>query len=129
MLKNLGYYGIYRDQNISISVLLENPLHCGLEPSKLVFSVIVKDKQEKEKALGFEDCTFYIMDEQDHIYNAEKLLGVQPEMDTLTAEDEATRRPDGLIFADFRPEFLFQDIRVVAYCEAGQQFRVIPLRN
>lgn len=129
MLKNMGYYGTYRNQNVSISVLLENPLHCGLEPSKLVFSVIVKDKQKQVQAPGFRECTFYIMDEQDRIYNAEKLLGVQPEMEAPAVEGEELHHPDGLIAADFRPEFLFQDLRIVAYCEAGQKFRVIPLRH
>lgn len=129
MLKNLGYYGTYHDQDISISVLLENPLHCGLEPSKLVFSVIVKDKLKQAQALGLSDCTFYIMDEQNRIYNAEKLLGVQPEMEAPAVEGEEVHHPDGLIAADCRPEFLFQDLRIVVYCEAGQKFRVIPLRH
>ena len=44
MLKNFGYDGAYYDENISVSVLLENPLEHDLEAATLVFSVTVKAK-------------------------------------------------------------------------------------
>lgn len=128
MLKNFGYDGTYRDRNISISVLLENPLDYDLEAATLVFSVTVKDKRNGAENLGFESCTFYIMDEQSRIYNTQKVPGVQP--NTQAAEDsEPICSPDGLILADFRHEFLFQDLRIVFYEEAGQQFHIIRLKH
>lgn len=128
MLKNLGYYGTYHDENISVSVLLENPLRCGIESSKLAFSVMVRDKQDNAKPFGFQDCTFYIMDEQNSLYNTEKIFGVPPTIEAVAVEDESIRRPDGLIVADFRPEFLFQDLRIVFYCKPCERFCVIKLK-
>lgn len=129
MLKNLGYYGTYHDQNVSVSVLLENPLNYGVESSKLAFSVMVKNKQNSAETLDFKNCTFYIMDEKNHIYNTEKVFGVPPTIEATAVEDETICRPDGLIFADFRPEFLFQTLRIVVYCESCRQFYVIELKH
>jgi len=44
MLKNFGYDGTYNDENISVSVLLENPLKCGFEATELIFSVVLRTK-------------------------------------------------------------------------------------
>lgn len=128
MLKNLGYFGAYHDPSISVGVLLENPLHCGMESSKLVFSVTVKDSRSRTKGCGFKDCTFYIMDEQNHIYNAGKAPGTQPNIETTEAEEESCR-PAGLIFTDFRPEFLFQNLRIAVYFEGEGQLHLIELRH
>ena len=128
MLKKLGYSGAYRDQNISVSVLLENPLDYGLDPATLVFSVIVKDKQNSATALGFVDYSFFIIDEQNHIYNTKKKLGVCSNTKTAADDDEPTRCSDGLILVDFKPEFLFQDLRIAFYHEAYQQLYIIKLK-
>lgn len=128
MLKNLGYYGAYRDPYISVDVLLENPLHCGMDPSKLVFSVIVKSNPESAENFRFEDCTFYLMDEQDRLYNTGKAPGAQPDIGAAE-EEAAVLRSDGLIFADFRPEFLFQDLCIVFYRKDCRQFYRIELKS
>lgn len=129
MLKNLGYYGTYHDKRISISVLLENPQDYGFDPSDLLFSVTVRDKQsDTGSPLSMEDFSFYIMDEQHCIYNTKAVLDVQPYL-RAAADDESSRRPNGLIFTDFRAEFLFQDLRVVAYCKPSLQFYIIELRR
>lgn len=129
MLKNLGYYGTYRNQDISVSVLLENPLGYGIDPSKLVFSVMVKNKRQGAKPRSFESCTFYIMDEQNRIYNTDKPACAQSDAKAEEAEDEAARCPDGLILADFKPEFLFQNLRIVFFDEPGQQLHIIVLKH
>lgn len=129
MLKNLGYYGTYHDKRISISVLLENPQDYGFDPTDLLFSVTVRDKQsDTGSPLSMEDFSFYIMDEQHCIYNTKAVLDVQPYL-RAAVDDESFRRPNGLIFTDFRPEFLFQDLRVVAYCKPSLQFYIIELRR
>lgn len=129
MLKNLGYYGTYRNQSIFVSVLLENPLSCGIEASKLAFSVMIRDKRDSANPLGFGDCTFYIMDEQNRLYNTGKIFGVPPTVEAAAVEEEPIRQPDGLIFADFRPEFLFQDLRIIFYCKPCRQFYMIELKH
>lgn len=129
MLKNLGYYGTYHDKRISISVLLENPQDYSFDPTELLFSVTVRDKQsDTGSPLSMEDFSFYIMDEQHCIYNTKAVLDVQPYL-RAAADDESFRRPNGLIFTDFRAEFLFQDLRVVAYCKPSLQFYIIELRR
>lgn len=129
MLKNLGYYGTYHDKRISISVLLENPQDYSFDPTELLFSVTVRDKQsDTGSPLSMEDFSFYIMDEQHCIYNTKAVLDVQPYL-RAAADDEFFRRPNGLIFTDFRAEFLFQDLRVVAYCKPSLQFYIIELRR
>ena len=49
MLKNLGYDGAYNDKNISVSILLENPLEHDLDAQMLAFSVKVKGKSSLSK--------------------------------------------------------------------------------
>ena len=42
MLKDLIFSGIYRDENISVNVTLENPTDYSIESSTLVFSIMVR---------------------------------------------------------------------------------------
>ena len=128
MLKNLGYHGLYRDQDISVSVLLENPLDCGLEAAALVFSVIVRERQNGTANLGMDSLSFYIMDEQNRIHNMQKMSGLRPNIKVAVDDDEPVRSPDGLIFTDFKPEFLFQNLRIAFYYVPHQQFHIIELK-
>lgn len=128
MLKNLGYSGAYHDPSLSIGVLLEDPAECGLEANLLVFSVTVSGKQESTAHLKMEDFSFYIMDEQDRLYNTQKLPGAQPSAQIDEEDDELFRRPDGLIFTEFKHEFLFQNLRMVIYSRQDQQFHIFALR-
>ena len=129
MLKNFGYDGTYRDRNISISVLLENPLDYDLEAATLVFSVTVKDKRNGAENLSFESCTFYIMDEQNRIYNTQKAPALQLAAGTAAEDDEPIRQPDCLIFTDFKPEFLFQNLRIAFYYTPCRQIHIIELKH
>lgn len=129
MLKNLGYDGAYHDQNLSVSVLLENPLDFGLEPVTLVFSVTVKGKQDCAVNLNIEDFTFYIMDEQNRIYNMQKATGLQPNIETADRDDEPIRKPDALIFADFNPIFLFENLRIAFYYAPDRKFYITELKH
>ena len=125
MLKNFGYDGVYYNQDITVSVLLENPSDYDLEAATLVFSVTIKDKRSGTANLHLEDFSFYIMDEQNHIYNTKKAVGLQ----SSVKDNEPVRNPDILLLAEFRPEFLFQDLRIAFYYEPSQQFHIIELKH
>lgn len=125
MLKNFGYDGVYYNQDITVSVLLENPSDYDLEATTLVFSVTIKDKRSGTTNLHLEDFSFYIMDEQNYIYNTKKAIGLQSSVN----DNEPVRNPDILILTEFRPEFLFQDLRIAFYYEPCQQFHIIELKH
>lgn len=125
MLKNFGYDGVYYNQDIAVSVLLENPSDYDLEAATLVFSVTIRDKRNGTANLHLEDFSFYIMDEQNHIYNTKKAAGLQ----SSVKDNEPVRNPDILILTEFRPEFLFQDLRIAFYYEPYRQFHLIELRH
>lgn len=127
MLKDCGYGGAYHDKDISVSMLLENPLDCGLEAASLVFSVIIRDKRTGSARLNLEEFTFYIIDEDNFIYNTQKVFGQNPKIQEIPGDDEPVRKPDCLISTEFRPEFLFQDMRAVFYCEHQKQLHIINL--
>lgn len=128
MLKNLGYDGIYHDQDISVSTLLENPLDFGLDAGTLVFSITIRDKRVEPKNLTIEDFSFYIMDEQNHTYSTQKMSYIQPITGAGAEDDEPIRDPDGLILTEFKHEFLFQDLRIAFRYGPYQQLRIIELK-
>ena len=127
MLKDCGYGGAYHDKDISVSMLLENPLDCGLEATSLVFSVIIRDKRTGSAKFSPEEFTFYLVDEANFIYNTQKAFGPYPKIQEIPEDGEPVREPDCLIFTEFRSEFLFQDLRAVFYCEHQRQFHIINL--
>lgn len=98
MLKNLGYDGTYNDKNISVSVLLENPLEHDLDARMLTFSVTVKEKSGTSTMVGIEDFTFYVMDESNHLYNVK----ISPYLKDMPEDDEPVRKPDALIYTEFQ---------------------------
>ena len=110
MLKKFGYDGAYRDENISVSVMLENPLVHGLDSTALVFSVTVKGKRGDTPRL--DDFTFYVMDEGNRLYNARNIPYPLPTAKVDQEDSEPERQPDGLILTEFKHDFLFQDLRI-----------------
>lgn len=127
MLKNLGYDGVYRDQDITVSALLENPLDFGLDAGTLVFSISIRNKRKGAKNLTLEDLSFYIMDEKDRIYSTQKMPYIPPTEGARAEDDEPLPDPDGLILTDFKHEFLFQDMRIAFRYGPYQQLRIIEL--
>ena len=127
MLKNYGYAGAYRDESISVGVLLENPQDYGLEESALAFSVTVKAKNHE--AIRLEDFTFYIMDEDNCLYNAQNIsysdLAVEDKLDY----DEPLHRPDGLLHTSLQYRFLFQDLRIAFYYRGYEKINIIRLQH
>ena len=127
MLKNFGYGGAYRDENLSISVLLENPLDYEIETTKLVFSVVLKDKSGSIPKL--EDFAFYIMDESNRLFSAESKPYTNHDTELTTDHDEPVRKPDWLIITDFNHDFLFQDLRIAFNILHQSSIRIIELRH
>ena len=127
MLKNLGYDGTYHDENISVNVLLENPLDYNLEAAKIVFSVLLRNK--KGDALKLEDFTFYVMDEADHLYNVQSIPYKKPINETTLDDDEPVRQPDGLIQTEFKHNFLFQDLRIAFHYRPYTKIHIIRLKH
>ena len=128
MLKNLGYDGAYHDENISVSVLLENPLEYNLEANALVFSVALRPKSGS-KILRLEDFTFYVMDEANRLYNAKSTPCLKPANEVITEDDEPEHCPDGLIHTDFKYDFLFQDLRIAFYYRPYAKISIIKLKH
>jgi hypothetical protein len=127
MLKNLGYAGAYRDENISIGVLLENPADFDLEASTLVFSITLTVKNDPP--ITPEDFTFYIMDEADRLYNTKPIPLQKPGVKAIDEDGEPIRQPDMLICTDFRHEFLFQDLRIVFRYRPCANLCIVKLRH
>lgn len=133
MLKNFLYGGGYHDENVSVSMLLENPMECGFEEGNLVFSIHVRRENESSNTsmMRLEDFTFYIMDENNRLYNTKNLPCPLPCPDALlySSDNDELIRPDGLILTDFKPEFLFQNLRIVFYYQPYQKFKIIELSH
>lgn len=128
MLKNLSYDGTYRDENISVSIMLENPLDWGIEVTAFVFSIALRSKNDNPIPARMSDFTFYIMDENNHLYNTQIILSPKfPQ--AIQEDDESIRQPDGLIQTDFKYEFLFQDLRIAFYDRPYEKMNIIKLQR
>ena len=127
MLKNFGYGGAYHGMSISVSVLLENPLECGLEATDLAFSVALRSKNGD--TLKLEDFTFYVMDETGQLHSTRSIPNSMPTIETTSDDDEPVRRPDGLIHTDFKYEFLFQDLRIAFSYRPYGKINIIELKH
>ena len=129
MLKNYGYDGAYRDDNISVSVLLENPSEYGFEANTLVFSVILKAKNSETSVPRLEDFTFFIIDEADRLYKTQSILCSKSGTERTSEDEEPVSKPDGLIITDFNHDFLFQDLRIAFYYPPYEKANIIELNH
>lgn len=125
MLKNLGYDGAYNDENISVSVLLENPLEHDLDAQMMTFSVKVKEKGGTSTMSGLEDFTFYVMDESNHLHNVK----VSPYLKGMPEDEEPVYKPEGLIYTELQHDFLFQDLRIAFYYCPYAKINIINLKH
>lgn len=128
MLKNFGYDGVYNDENISVSVLLENPIDWNFEETNLVFSIALRGKKESAVAIKLEDFNFYIMDETNHLHNTRSVSRPKRIIEIID-DEEPIRQPDGLILAEFKPGFLFQDLRIAFYYQPYRRILLITLKR
>ena len=129
MLKNFGYDGAYRDENISVSVLLENPLEHGFEANTLIFSVTFKAMNSDTAVPRLEDFTFQIMDEANRLYNTQSMPYLKSEIEMNSEDDELVREPDGLIITNLNHEFLFQDLRIAFLYRPNGKTNIIELKH
>ena len=129
MLKNYGYSGFYRDDLISISVLLENPAGYNFQATSLLFSVLIKVKTTGTNDLYPDDFTFYIMDEKNQLHNTQvaSYPAISTEINSKT--EKQVHRPDRLIVTDFNHDFLFQDLRIAFYYRGFDKIHIIKLQH
>jgi hypothetical protein len=129
MLKNFGYDGTYNDENITVSVLLENPSDYGLEATNLVFNVTLRTKNSYTINTRLEDFEFYVMDEANHLYSTYRIPYSKSEAKADPDDDEPIHQPDGLILTEFNPGFLFQDLRIAFYYQLYRKINIIELSH
>jgi len=125
MLKNFGYDGVYKDGDISVNLLLENPLEHNLDATELAFSVKVGARNAGTVTPRLEDFTFYIMDEVNNLHNT----GIAPYLGNIPEDDEPVQIPDGIIHTSFKHDFLFQDLRIAFYYRHFKQITIIELKH
>lgn len=123
MLKDLCFSGIFRDEHLTVSIMLENPLHYQLDSSVLLFSVIVRSKKGDITDIAPEDFVFYVLDEKGFAYNTQR-IPVPP----AGLNEAADYPPDLLICTDWKNDFLFQDLRLAFSHRAYQSLPIIELR-
>ena len=127
MLKNFSYYGTYHDENLTIGLLLENPIDYGQDAAVITFSVTLKAASNKGVPPRLEDFTFYLMDEGNRIFNTIFVTALASA--TVIDDVEPVCKPDGLILAEFKPEYLFQDLRIAFYDRSHEKINIIELRH
>jgi len=125
MLKHLKFSGIFHDSHLSVSVTLENPKDYGLEATKLVFSVALRSKDGEIQR--FEDFTFYVMDETCRLYNTQSISPHATEINQC--DNEPVRHQDGLIYTNFKHDFMFQDLRIAFGCRIYRRLNIIELKH
>jgi len=132
MLKNMSYEGTYRDEDITISVVLENPLDCSLNVNTLAFCVFVESNHDDNAAPDMDDFVFYVMDDNYHLYNMQFVPYTNSRPTTLPYEpedDEPITIPSGVIYTELRPEFIFHDLRVAFYYRRYDRMEIIKLQR
>jgi len=132
MLKNMSYEGTYRDEDITISTVLENPLDCSLNANTLAFCVFVESNHDDNAAPDMDDFVFYVMDDNYHLYNMQFVPYTNSRPTTLPYEpedDEPITIPSGVIYTELRPEFIFHDLRVAFYYRRYDRMEIIKLQR
>jgi hypothetical protein len=110
MLKDLAYQGVYRNEDMEISVMMVNPLEHNLTADMLVFNVTINSGHGDTVIWPPDNFTFYLMDEASMIYNLKPVPYLITDVETGDGNEPLYRY--GLIYTAFKPEFLFQDLRV-----------------
>ena|GEM_PF-2536517 len=132
MLKNMSYEGTYRDEDIDVSVVLENPLDCSLNANTLAFSVFVESNHDDNAAPFMDDFVFYVMDDNYRLYNMQFVPYKDSRPSTLPPfepeDDEPISIPSGIIYTELRPEFIFHDLRVAFYYRRYNRMEIIKLQ-
>jgi hypothetical protein len=133
MLKLISYDGTYRDENITVSVVLENPLDYGLATTALAFSVVVKDKNGNNTSPHIDDFVFYLMDENFRLHNMQFIQHANSRpiasLPLASEDDEPIRIPNGIIHTVLQPEFIFYDLRVAFYYRRSDRIEIIRLQR
>ena len=121
MLKNFGYGGVYRDDDVTIGITLENPLDYDLSADVLAFEVKTESKHSGVDAPQTNGITLYIMDEDNRMYNARNT--------ECKRSDTELNKHTWLITTDLKPELLYQAIRVAFYYKPHDRIHIIKLQH
>ena len=123
MIEDIFYGGTYRDDNIVVTVTLEDPASLGISASKLVFTVAAT-KTDGE-AFPEDSCVFYLMQDNNSIQNT----GFIPLESSRNVGSGATCHMEGIISTEFRHEYLFQCLRVAFYYLPYDRIEIIQLKQ
>jgi hypothetical protein len=130
LLKKFNYLGVRRDSEMTIDVVMRNPLEFGLDSTTLVLDILVKPKLLGTYTLPFDDFRFYLMDENDDLYNTRSKthadLGVVADTEHI---EDSSRISRGLILTELKHEYLYQDMRLLFYYEPNKKFGIIKLEQ
>ena len=128
MLKNSGYSGAYRDDDITVDVIMENPLNHGLNADTLAFGVMVKPANNSTVSPRLDDVAFYIMDEANNLYNTRTAVWKRSDAETDDPDDDKSAHTlRQLIYAALKPEWLYQDMRVAFHYKEHDFIGIISL--
>ena len=126
MLKDFAYQGAYRNKDMDISFMLENPLVHDITADTLVFKVIIKTRDGDIDAPSLDRFSFYLMDEAATIHKFELVPCWGANAATIKGDDEP-QCSCCLIYTGLRPEFLFQDLRIVLYERQYNKLELVRL--
>jgi len=122
MLEDVSYNGFYRNKDMSVNVMLDNPMRYNLEADRLAFKVEVIPRRG-DATLYVEDFTFYLMSDDNRLHNFEFTLLEQDKV----VEDGVPCAFSGFMHTAFCPEYLFQCLRIAFYYQPYEHIEIISL--
>ena len=128
MLDKLGFSGEYRDRDISVDIMLENPLEYGIDAGNLLFSIKISQRSADAPILRINEFSFYIMDKYNRMYNVQDAL-VPTEKEAAIVLDCSISAINGHIQTKLRPIFLYHDIRIAFYYQLYNRIEIITLTH
>ena len=117
MIKDLTFGGSYKDENISMDAMLVNPAEHGYGNDTLTFEVRIT---MKGATTDVDDWSFYIIDGQQNIYNA---------ADVAELPSDGISTIAVIVAYHFRPEYLYNDIRLGFYYEPYNCIQFIEINH
>jgi hypothetical protein len=129
MLKGFGYSGVYRDENLYLDFLLENPLDFGISADKLTFSFKVVQRNGDMEPIQHTDFTFYLMGSDNCLYGTQIAPYAFQDASVVVGTCDESKMLRGLITTDLRPAYLFQDLRIAVYIQVYDRIEIVTLRR
>ena len=128
MLDKLGFSGEYRDKDISVDIMLENPLEYGIDAGILLFSVRIAPRRAGAPTPQINEFSFYIMDKYNRVYNL-RSAPIHIEKETSVELDCSINAVNSLIQTKLRPIFLYHDMRIAFFYRPYNRIEIIALTH